>query len=213
MNNSRRETLITLSIPGVAPPIASFWLSSHMLTLARAKAEAFAEATVKHRQFAEEVEYIIHYAELTHWQREKWEVNTFFHAREGIAACEITSLRDPEELTPWIRGGGDVNLTGDHGVTLLSWAIFDWNMTALELMFINVADPDVALTATIERLNQSLLFQGATAMLAAIELKDLEFTTTVLPCSDAPDHWDFTTQTRWDAYYDQQPTVLYESTL
>lgn len=191
MNKSISENLFTLSILGVAFLIAAVWISSYMLSLASAKVKSFVEATTKYSRFAEELDYVIHYDQLTHWQREKWEANTFFHTPEGIAACEIISSRDPKKLTSWISGGGDVNLTGDHGVTLLFWALFDRNMTAFELLLIHNADPDVALTATIARMNEKLLFLGDTVMFAAIELKDFDFILTALPYSDAPDQRDY----------------------
>lgn len=191
MKNLKRGTFFTLSVLGVAILLAAFWISSLMLASAREKAEAFIEETMKYKKFAEKVDYVIHYDKLTYWQREKWEPNTFFHTPDGIEACEIISSRDPNKLGSWISGGGDVNLTGDHGVTLLFWALFDRNMTAFELLLIHNADPDVTLTATIERMNERFLYQGDTVMFAAIELKDFDFILTTLPFSNEPDQRDY----------------------
>lgn len=213
MNSSKGTNLFTVFISGVALLMAAVRLDSYVIASAKQNAKAIVEATTKYRQFAEQVDYVIQYDKLTHWQREKWEVDAFFHSPAGIAACEIISSRDPGMLRSWISGGGDVNLTGDHGVTLLFWVLFDRKMTAFELLLIHDADPDFGLTSTIERMNEKLIFHSDTVIFAAIELKDFDFVVTALPYSDATDQRDYnekqsSVENKQHAIFIQRPSLV-----
>ncbi|WP_146393830.1 ankyrin repeat domain-containing protein [Allorhodopirellula solitaria] len=188
MNASQQVAMYALVMVALG---VSAYLGWSAVQSVRSKTRAFVDATTKYKQIAEKLDYVIHYDKLTHWQREKWEFDTFFHTSEAISGCQSVSSRDPKELRSWIRQNGDVNLVGDHGITLLFWALLDRNIKAFELLLMHGADPDLALTGNIQRTNQRPLFRGDTVMFAAIELLEFDFLQAAIPYSNSPDQRDY----------------------
>lgn len=139
-------------------------------------------------KIAKKIDRMIHYDELTHWQREEWELDTFFHTREAIKACEYISSKDTAGLSSWILAGGDINLAGDHGMTLLFWAMLDRNMDAFQELLTQGADPTITLSSAIPLKFGRYMYKDDSVLFAATEFHEFNFLLAALPFHSNPNH-------------------------
>lgn len=153
--------------------------------------EKFENAMVAGKELskiAKKIDHTIHHEEPTHWKPEGWALDTFFHTPEATKACEVISAKDAAGLVDWIRAGGNVNLTGDHGMTLLFWAMLDRNMNAFHTLLMHGANPMITLSSAIPLKSGKHMHKDDSVLFAAIEFHEFDFLLMALPFHSNPNH-------------------------
>jgi hypothetical protein len=83
-------------------------------------------------------------------EREGWRSDDFFSDPKYLEICKAISYRDDAKLTELIKDNVDLNVQGVNGFTLLYWAFVEHNLSAFKILLERGANPDLALSQTIE---------------------------------------------------------------
>lgn len=103
-------------------------------------------------------------------EREGWRSDDFFSAPKYLEICEAISYRNDAKLTELIKENVDLNVQGVNGFTLLYWAFVEQNLSAFNILLKHGANPDLALSQTIEGkhysfiINDNILFTSLHCM-------------------------------------------------
>lgn len=123
--------------------------------------------------------------------RQKWKPTDFFEANRELWVCEAISSGDIGKLTSLLKSGPELNAQGKFGITVLSWALFDEDMPAFELLLKHGADPDRRLNDEFEEAKMmQMLARGDSVLFTTLRHRRPQFCVAALPYSADVNQFD-----------------------